>query len=346
MAGVFTEPPDLTAEQIGNALASGWSFRAISVDYLPVGFGSHHWLAVGADGTRLFLTADDLAGRRRHAADTADAAFGRLRQALEAALSLRAEVGLGFVVAPVPTTAGAVVSRPADRYSLAVHPWLTGQPAGRDGEFATAADRKAVLDLLVVLHTVRPARARPAAEDFTLPLAAGLRSAIGQTGQSWTAGPYGPPARDLLARNAEGVTALLAAYRVLADVVAGQPDRMTCTHGEPHSANVLRTAQGYLLVDWDTVLLAPPERDLWVLAESDAAIPAAYTVATGIAVDQDAMTFYRLRYDLAEIASYICLFRAPHGDSADSAESWRNLRHFLRPEQRWPALMNPAGQPR
>ena len=37
------------------------------------------------------------------------------------------------------------------------------------------------------------------------------------------------------------------------------------THGEPHAGNVMRTDEGRLLVDWDTVALAPPERDLWML---------------------------------------------------------------------------------
>ncbi|HXP18631.1 MAG TPA: phosphotransferase [Streptosporangiaceae bacterium] len=32
------------------------------------------------------------------------------------------------------------------------------------------------------------------------------------------------------------------------------------THGEPHSANIIRAGSGRLLIDWDTVGLAPPER--------------------------------------------------------------------------------------
>jgi hypothetical protein len=48
---VFTAPADLPEDLIGNALAQGWSVLAISVDYQPVGFGSHHWLAVDAAGT-------------------------------------------------------------------------------------------------------------------------------------------------------------------------------------------------------------------------------------------------------------------------------------------------------
>jgi aminoglycoside phosphotransferase (APT) family kinase protein len=65
----------------------------------------------------------------------------------------------------------------------------------------------------------------------------------------------------LLDTHAAGVSALLTAYDTLARQVAGHPDRFVVTHGEPHAGNVLLTRRGPVLVDWDTVLAAPPERD-------------------------------------------------------------------------------------
>jgi hypothetical protein len=43
-------------------------------------------------------------------------------------------------------------------------------------------------------------------------------------------------------------------------------------------------------------------------------------------------------YDLTEIAGYLELVRAPHADTEDAAESWRNLQYLLRPADRWPQL--------
>lgn len=45
------------------ALQDLWVFTAASLEYQPVGFGSHHWLATDATGRRLFATADDLAAK-------------------------------------------------------------------------------------------------------------------------------------------------------------------------------------------------------------------------------------------------------------------------------------------
>ncbi len=65
----------------------------------------------------------------------------------------------------------------------------------------------------------------------------------------------------------------------------------------------------------------------------------AYSAATGKAIDADALTLYRLWWDLAEISGCICWFRGEHGDTADCAEAWQNLQFSLRPRERWPDLL-------
>jgi len=344
---MFTAPADLPASLIGNALADSWSFIATSLQYQAVGFGSHHWLAKDARGAELFVTVDDQAMRLHGGADTLEAAFGRLRRALETASSLRRDAGLRFVVAPVPAASGSVVTRLTDRYSLAVHPYLDGAESRPDGTFASRTDRLAVVGLLARLHAVSQTAAQatplfvtlPDPDPFAVRLAGELEAAIERTGEAWDGGPYGERARELLARHGRAVAELLAAYDRLAARVAARPERMVITHGQPDGANVLRTADGFVFVDWESVLQAPPERDLWDLAEADVSVLADYSALTGTVIDHDALRLYRLWYDLAEISGYITWFSGSHGDTADTAEAWRNLQYFLRPAQRWPDLL-------
>ncbi len=61
--GVQSEPDDLDRAALAEALRRWWGIDAARLDYLPVGYGSHHWEAVGAGGSRWFVSADDL--RRR-----------------------------------------------------------------------------------------------------------------------------------------------------------------------------------------------------------------------------------------------------------------------------------------
>jgi len=316
-----------------------WGFRAASLEYQAVGFGSHHWLATDGTGMRQFTSVDDLASNIRAAGDTTGAAFARLTAAFETAHALRTRAGLSFVIAPVPTQSGQVVARLCDRYSLAVQPYVAGTRAG-DDEFTCDDDRHAVLDMLIQMHRVRVGR--PCADDFIVPDLDTLDLMTTDPGEPWRSGPYARPAHDLLRTHAADLRALASAYRSLARVVAARPERMVITHGEPGAANVIVTGGGLVLVDWHTALLAPPERDLWDLADQDRSLLARYTAATGTDIDEEALTLYRLWYDLAEIGGYLNLFRGPHQDTADTRESWKNLRHFLRPADRWPNLLAPT----
>ena len=296
-----------------------------------------HWLAVDSSGLKLFVTVDDLSEKLRDDTDTTSGVFARLGQAFESALSLRRDAGLDFVVAPLPAIGGRVLRRLTGRYSLVVHPYLADCQSAQDGEFESSADRHAVLALLVRLHTAKAAR--PPADNFAIPGRAALLAAMHTTGQPWQAGPYGTRSRDLLARHAADLGALLAAFDKLAGRVRTRGGRMVITHGEPDAGNVLKTPAGLVLVDWESALLAPPERDLWALAESDPGLLDAYSAATGTAIDTDALALYRMWYDLAEISLYVRWFRSGHDNTADAAEGWENLQYFLRPAQRWPDLL-------
>jgi hypothetical protein len=80
----------------------------------------------------------------------------------------------------------------------------------------------------------------------------------------------------------------MTAYGDLATEARSQPERFEVTHGEPGAWNVLKTPAGFVIVDWGFVQLAPPERDLWELAQADRSVLAAYTRATGTAIDSGA----------------------------------------------------------
>jgi hypothetical protein len=75
------------------------------------------------------------------------------------------------------------------------------------------------------------------------------------------------------------------------------------------------------------------------LAGHDRSLLNRYAAATGIEIDEDALTLYRLWYDLAEIGGYLSWFHDAHEDTADTSECWKNLQHFLRPAERWPQLV-------
>jgi spectinomycin phosphotransferase/16S rRNA (guanine(1405)-N(7))-methyltransferase len=111
--------------------------------------------------------------------------------------------------------------------------------------------------------------------------------------------------------------------------MADRPERFVVTHGEPHRGNTITTANGVMLVDWDTVLLAPPERDLWWLARDDVTIVDDYEHRTRTAVDTAALEQYRLRWDLTDLALFTAQLHDPHEDNEDTRTAWDALAAYL-----------------
>jgi len=328
---VYSAPPDLDRTALVGALRRHWGIDALSLDYLPVGFGSHHWEAVGADGSRWFVSADDL-GAAHHAGLAPDDVFEVLNRAFRTAAALRADAGLEFVLAPIPSEGGTVLHRMDPRYAIRVEPFVDG--AAEDlGDFDGPEERRRMGTMLGRLHAAAGSvpRGLPGREDFALPGREELDEAFTQLETRWDHGPFAEPARELLGAHVRGLRDRLRAYDALAGRVSQEPGTWVVTHGEPHSANVIREpGGGLLLVDWDTTLVAPPERDLWMTLDADMTGSDEYRAVTGSArLNERALELYRERWALAEICIYAAEFRRPHEETEDTRVSWQELAEYL-----------------
>jgi spectinomycin phosphotransferase len=159
-----------------------------------------------------------------------------------------------------------------------------------------------------------------------LPGRAHLEGALAALGETWVGGPFSEPARETLARHESAVVEVLALFDRLAADMEQRSAEWVVTHGEPHAANVIRTDAGYVLVDWDTVAHAPPERDLWMLVRDNAHDLAGYSAATGRRPDPVALDFFRLTWDLADLAAFTHLLRSPHEHTADTAKAYDGVK--------------------
>lgn len=317
-----TEPADLDRAELSRLLAREWAFDAASLEYLPVGFGSHHWEASDGQRARRFVTADRLSSS--WAGTDPESAFDALERAFRTAAALRDTAGLEFVVGPLGGRSGAFVHRLGD-FAVAVFPFVQGEPA---------EEPALVLRMLGRLHAATkqlpPDLVRR--EDFEIPHRDTLLEALGDLDRPWTTGPFAERTRELLRHSTESLTGRLEAYDELADEVRRTSGPWVVTHGEPKSSNVIRDGRDALwLVDWDTVRLAPRERDLWMVL--DATRPAGRTTSRppGPATSTRVRcALYRTRWDLADIAAFVHLFRRAHEATGDTVESWGYLEGYLK----------------
>jgi spectinomycin phosphotransferase/16S rRNA (guanine(1405)-N(7))-methyltransferase len=89
------------------------------------------------------------------------------------------------------------------------------------------------------------------------------------------------------------------------------------------------TQAGWVLIDWDTALISPPERDLCNLDPGDGSISAAYEQATGTVLLPEALELFRRRWDLADLAMAVSQFTEPHSGNANDEESFGLLGELL-----------------
>jgi spectinomycin phosphotransferase len=236
---------------------------------------------------------------------------------MDTAAALKDEGRLDFVVAPLRAADGRTVHRLGPRYALSVFPFVDGRTGDFDRPW-TPAEHGAVLKLLAALHRQAPPASAPVL-DLGLSMPGLLESALDDT-VHWVRGPFAEPARSLVSGRSAAIRRRVEEFGRLVEKVRGDGPPVL-THGEPHPGNLLWREGRPLLVDWDTAGLAPPERDLWSVAEGPEDLEM-YAEVAGREADASALMLYRLRWDLEEVSPFVDWFRAPH-DPAEVA--WEGL---------------------
>ncbi|MGZ4677142.1 MAG: phosphotransferase [Acidimicrobiia bacterium] len=321
---MLTCPPELDDTRIARVLAEAWRVVATSVEYRAVGFGSHHWQVGDDAGRRWFVSVDDLTTRRAAPDESLDRAADRLEAALVTARWLGAR-GLSFVVAPRPDAAGRVTRRIDDRWVAALYPFVAGQ-SFTWGSIPDDSHLRETVDALVALHAVPiGVNVVARADDLVLRSRADLESVLDCGDARFASGPYSLSMTELVAEHAPRLRDALDDYDAGVRAETEQVRRRCITHGEPHPGNTMRTTTGLVLIDWDTLLVAAAERDLWSLVERHAWVRDSYEQASGVQLRDTALGLYARRWDLEDLTAYVGRFSRPHGDTEDDRASWREL---------------------
>ncbi len=314
------QPPDNLAE--GDLLAvvrREWDLEVDRLEHLPVGSTAHHWAAWVAGQRRLFVTFDRLGGR--HGPQSLERAY--------AAAGALASAGLEFVLAPTTSRSGTVTV-PVPGGALSLAPWVTGTSGA--GPLRDAAEVRQTAGLLASLHRSPAPGRMPVWQPL---LDASFPDHLDRSlSAPWHTGPFGEPARRLLAGHSAEVREWTARYHALAARALPEQENWVPTHGRPHTGNHLVTATRRYLVDWESLRLAPRERDLGVLVASQAGWQASYG-----AVDPDPrmLQLFDLERRLDEIARCARWFSRHHRRTESDDEAFRCLVEELqRPDRQQP----------
>lgn len=290
---VLSRPVSIGDETIAHAVAGHWLPEITDISYLPWGFGAHHWRVIGG-GTTVFVTLDQL--EPRHTAMSLETAY--------AGAAALAAAGLDVVCAPLPARSGQFTVE-VGTGALSVTPWLQG----RSPTEAQAREPQHVREVVLALGALHRAAPPDGLRSWTPQVGPGFAEELrAHTAELWTSGPLAEQARLALAAHIEPIQRWTDRYLELAETAFSRRDSWVPTHGEPHNDNQVMTADGVRLVDWESLALAPPERDYAdVLA-----------VASDLLFPDPAMVeLFALDWRLSEIAEYARWFAAAHIGTED-----------------------------
>ena len=80
----------------------------------------------------------------------------------------------------------------------------------------------------------------------------------------------------------------------------------------------MSTEHGLVLLDWDTVAMARPERDLWMLADVDESLLRDYERLSGIVLDLEVLRGFRRLWAVTDLAMYTADMLREHVDNGDT----------------------------
>ncbi|MCK7626606.1 phosphotransferase [Streptomyces sp. RS10V-4] len=328
---MLSRPSFVTDDDIAHAVAAHWLpdvAQVSEITYLPVGFGAHHWRAV-AGGRALFVTLDQLAPR--HTEESLESAY--------AGAAALAAAGLDLVCPPLATPSGRLTV-PFHGGALSATPWVVGHTPTEEEAAAPGHVRQVVAGLAALHGATPPDGLRPWSPRVGPTFAEELERL---TARPWASGPLGEQARTAMAARSRAIHRWTARYHELARLADAHRDQWVPTHGEPHHANQIVTPGGLRLVDWESLALAPRERDYGDLLEAGTGTgpsPGQGT-APGIDTDTDTDTRHLVRYDpamvelfaldwrLSELDEYARWFCSPHGGTDDDHTALEGLYEEL-----------------
>ena len=318
------EPPaNLTDATLGTALRDQYRLDLAALTFLPIGHDSSAWV----------YRADNVDGRSH---------FVKVRLRIDNEPGLRVprhlhEQGVGSIVAPVPTSTGALWGNAGD-HAVILYPFV----AGDTGMVRGLADRQwreygAILRQIHAVAVAPDLARRMRRERFSPewgPMVRRIDAHIGE--QEFASDAENDLAAFWRARRDE-IRAILDHAEGLGRRLAAASRPFVLCHADIHTGNLMVGDDGRLwIVDWDETILAPPERDLmfaiggisasFVGPRDEALFREGYGEA---AIDPLALAYYRYTWAVGDIGSYAeeVFFRPDFGaiTARASVESLKGL---------------------
>lgn len=282
--------------------------------FLPLGEDSWVYRARCADGSAWLVRLKQDAGQ----------------DALEVSAWLRYDAGLEWVVAPCPSRTGRYAV-PAGELWLTLTPWVDGPELMARG--LTAGDGKKIGRLLAQLHAATgklpPSLRRRLPQETFCRHRDTAQKVLQAATNPWPAGSLQAALSAWMGEKEPLIHRALRAAEELGERLRKQQTSLALCHADFHAANILVGEDGrWAVIDWDGLMLAPPERDLGFWCDSPVWEEVALAYGLRARPQTDLLEYYALEWVVQEIADYgENIFYLPFSDEqkADSLRAFQQL---------------------
>lgn len=316
---MLEKPQDVADEMLVARLEADYGVRIVALEFLPLGadIDTAVYRAIRRDGATLFVKL------RR----------GAFNHASILVPSHLYDRGVPHVIAPIPTSDGRLWTR-VGQFTLVLYPFVPG--ASGFGRPLSDEQWVHLGKTLRQLHETGWAAdliASVPRENYSPGWRAFVRELLTRVETETFDDPAAAQYAEILRDQRDIVSKLVDRTEQCAESIQQRGlDECLC-HADIHAGNVLIDDDGHLyIIDWDTLTLAPRERDLMFIGagigdvwntEREAAL--FYQGYGDVDIDQEALAYFRCERVIQDIAEFgKQLLCSDEGDE----DRWQALRYF------------------
>lgn len=319
------EKPDIDQGELEARLQLDYGLSANKIEFLPVGadYDSVVYRLVSTTGSQYYVKLRK----------------GKLSDATLMVPVLLRKQGVDQVIPPIQTKAGDYLV-PMGGFNLAVYPFVSGQNGveARLGREEWVAFGRA-LRVLHELDLPGELAATIPVEGYEEQYRRLVTSFQAQAERHHFDDSVAESLAGLLREQRELINWLVYRAGQLAEVLQRRSLPLVLCHGDIHAYNLLIEPSGHFyLVDWDTLILAPKERDLMFLGagiggslDDPLMEPLFYEGYGATAVDTVVLVYYRYQRIIEDIAAYCQHILNNHDRQAAHQEGLRQLESQFHP---------------
>lgn len=323
------DKPDIQDTDVIASLHDDYALPIQKIEFLPLGADRNTavYCAKTSDGTAYFtkLRCDD---------------FNDMSLLVPQMLC---EQGVAHIIRPLATRDGRIWTQVGE-FFLSVYPFIVGRDAYEVG--MTDAHWIEFGRTLKAIHTAAlplKIEARIPKETFSGQWRERVRQFQKKIAETTFMDPVSVALVNLMKKEHGVIDTLVRRAHLLGEVLQGNPSPFVLCHADIHAWNVLiQSDNTFYVVDWDTIMLAPKERDLMFVASGlfgDARTPEQevelfyHGYGDVTQVDPVALAYYRYERIVQDIADYCDRIFLTKPGGENRAQGLRQLSSQFEPGQ-------------